>query len=289
MSEETIIDNVASKEKPQNGTVRKSEKHSVESNNRAKSYSSKKKKENSGSSKGIVGASAMAAAAGVAVGLLTPVEVFPQASEMGEDVELDTSSVGSNGEEMEVATSVDDSMSFSEAFAAAREEVGAGGLFVWHGNTYGTYYKEEWDSMTAEEKEEYWADVYQTTSQMNEENNNESSEEVIADVEESIIAEEIPSEPLDGWDGEGELAEAEAVLEEENMSELVDVVESEGEVAYLTETVEESDIFVEDSILDEQGFVEDSMMENPDIDLLASNETDSFLAIENDMDMSEFA
>jgi hypothetical protein len=31
------------------------------------------------------------------------------------------------------------------------------------------------------------------------------------------------------------------------------------------------------------------MMENPDIDLLASNETDSFLAIENDMDMSEFA
>ncbi|MCD8290206.1 MAG: hypothetical protein LUC91_01740 [Prevotella sp.] len=48
----------------------------------------------------------------------------------------------------EVATSVNDDMSFGEAFAAARDEIGAGGYFVWHGNVYGTYYANEWNSMS---------------------------------------------------------------------------------------------------------------------------------------------
>lgn len=38
---------------------------------------------------------------------------------------------------------VNDDMSFEEAFAAAREEVGAGGIFVWHGEAYNTFYAEE--------------------------------------------------------------------------------------------------------------------------------------------------
>lgn len=42
-----------------------------------------------------------------------------------------------------VATGVNDEMSFNEAFAAARSEVGAGGAFEWRGNVYGTYYAEE--------------------------------------------------------------------------------------------------------------------------------------------------
>ena len=50
---------------------------------------------------------------------------------------------------------VSDDMSFKEAFAAAREEVGPGGVFYWHGGIYGTYYKEEWDAMSAEEKAEF--------------------------------------------------------------------------------------------------------------------------------------
>jgi hypothetical protein len=65
---------------------------------------------------------------------------------------------------MEVATSVNDSMNFSQAFAAARHEVGPGGLFVWHGHTYGTYYANEWNAMTPEEQNQYWADVHHTTS-----------------------------------------------------------------------------------------------------------------------------
>lgn len=43
------------------------------------------------------------------------------------------------------ASSPADEMSFSEAFATAREEVGPGGVFMWHGNAYNTFYAEEVD------------------------------------------------------------------------------------------------------------------------------------------------
>lgn len=54
---------------------------------------------------------------------------------------------------------VDDNASFSQAFADARAQVGPGGVFEWHGRVYGTYYKDEWDNMTAEEKHEYQASI----------------------------------------------------------------------------------------------------------------------------------
>lgn len=47
---------------------------------------------------------------------------------------------------------VNDDMSFAEAFAAAREDVGAGGVFVWHGGVYGTYTADEWNSMSHEDQ-----------------------------------------------------------------------------------------------------------------------------------------
>lgn len=50
---------------------------------------------------------------------------------------------------------VSDDMSFGEAFAAARAEVGPGGVFYWHGGVYGTYYADEWNAMTAEDKQEF--------------------------------------------------------------------------------------------------------------------------------------
>lgn len=59
-----------------------------------------------------------------------------------------------------VASGVNDNMSFNEAFAAARNEVGAGGCFVWHGNVYGTYYASEWNAMSPAQRDEF---VSQTT------------------------------------------------------------------------------------------------------------------------------
>ena len=50
---------------------------------------------------------------------------------------------------------VSDDMSFGEAFAAAREQVGAGGVFEWRGNVYNTYSEEEWGAMSPEDRAEF--------------------------------------------------------------------------------------------------------------------------------------
>ena len=57
--------------------------------------------------------------------------------------------------EIQVAQGVTDDMSFNEAFAAARAEVGGGGAFVWHGNVYNTYTADEWNAMTDEQREAF--------------------------------------------------------------------------------------------------------------------------------------
>ena len=43
-------------------------------------------------------------------------------------------------------------LSFGEAFAQARAEVGPGGVFIWHGGIYNTYTIEEWNAMTPQQK-----------------------------------------------------------------------------------------------------------------------------------------
>lgn len=64
--------------------------------------------------------------------------------------------------DLSVATCVTDDMTPSEAFAAARAEVGPGGIYYYHGHAQGTYYENEWNSMSAEDKEDYWASVSHT-------------------------------------------------------------------------------------------------------------------------------
>lgn len=48
---------------------------------------------------------------------------------------------------------VDDNQSFKDAFDAARNEVGPGGVFQWHNGIYNTYSKDEWDSMSDDNKD----------------------------------------------------------------------------------------------------------------------------------------
>lgn len=63
--------------------------------------------------------------------------------------------VASGAEEgLKVAT-VDDSMSFSQAFEAARAQVGAGGVFTWHGNIFNTYTADEWKAISNEDKHHF--------------------------------------------------------------------------------------------------------------------------------------
>ncbi|MCF0186634.1 MAG: hypothetical protein HUJ98_09145, partial [Bacteroidaceae bacterium] len=63
---------------------------------------------------------------------------------------------------------VSDTMSFNEAFAAARQEVGPGGVFEWHGSVYGTYYASEWNAMSEEQHNEWHSSVdYQAVHEDN--------------------------------------------------------------------------------------------------------------------------
>lgn len=126
---------------------------------------------------GVAAAAGIAGLAGAALGVLSPKFVFPDEPDNDDQVvvdepeepEVDNNDVQEHpadlqGHDLNVATGVNDDMSYGEAFAAARQEVGAGGVFVWHGHTYGTYYGSEWNSMSPDEKDQYWADVNHTTS-----------------------------------------------------------------------------------------------------------------------------
>lgn len=84
---------------------------------------------------------------------------------MGAGAMYATNAVAQENEEVEVVpeggeqeiqiAKVDNGLSFSEAFEAARAEVGPGGVFYWHGGIYNTYTATEWDAMTPEEKAEF--------------------------------------------------------------------------------------------------------------------------------------
>lgn len=50
---------------------------------------------------------------------------------------------------------VSDDMTFEQAFAEARAQVGPGGVFYWHDAIFSTYIVEEWEAMTEEEREAF--------------------------------------------------------------------------------------------------------------------------------------
>ena len=57
--------------------------------------------------------------------------------------------------DIDVAGKVTDSMSFEQAFGAARDEVGMGGVFSWHGHWYNTFEKDEWTGLSIEQRQDY--------------------------------------------------------------------------------------------------------------------------------------
>ena len=70
--------------------------------------------------------------------------------------QLETGETGeANAEGLHVAKGIDDNQSFGEAFAAAREEVGPGGVFHWRGGLYGTYTESEWNSMSQADRDAF--------------------------------------------------------------------------------------------------------------------------------------
>jgi hypothetical protein len=58
-------------------------------------------------------------------------------------------------DDVDVAGKTTDNMTFEQAFSTAREEVGMGGVFSWHGHWYNTFEKEEWGSLSLAQRQEY--------------------------------------------------------------------------------------------------------------------------------------
>lgn len=84
------------------------------------------------------------------------------AAETEGEVATDTSNDAGNAAtpdwaigDIEIATGVNDDMTFAEAFAAARQETGSGGAFEWHGNVYATYTRDEWNGMSEQERADF--------------------------------------------------------------------------------------------------------------------------------------
>lgn len=74
-----------------------------------------------------------------------------------------------------------DEMSFGDAFAAARENLGPGETFEWHGNVYSTYTAEEWN---AAHPSEPLIETVEDVSGM-------EPVEIIEDVDEEIPSDEV--------------------------------------------------------------------------------------------------
>ena len=51
-------------------------------------------------------------------------------------------------------------MTFEEAFRDARQEMGKGHYFEWHGQLYNTFYLDEWEGMSPDEHQSFLASVY---------------------------------------------------------------------------------------------------------------------------------
>lgn len=140
--------------------------------------------------------------------------------------------------EVPVASSVSDDMSFSEAFAAARTEVGSGGVFEWHGNIYSTFTEEEWNGMTAEQRDEYgshfsWhSDASHDTASSSHSSNSTHSSTAAEEVE--VVAtndnNEQTNQNQDSNNNEVEVAD---VTPTGNTAEEVAVVDAEPEVEVL--------------------------------------------------------
>ena len=111
--------------------------------------------------------------------------------------------------------SVGESQSFREAFQAARAELGAGGVFRWHGNIYNTYTVEEWNAMSKEEKD--------------------------------LFAQRVKPEISPADIDTNEIAKTESELADDNVQEVqdqekIDVIEEEPQETVVAVNVEESEL-----------------------------------------------
>jgi hypothetical protein len=113
-------------------------------------------------SKAGLSAGAFAAGAGVGYAAISADKLTDDSEASAEgDNEATTDSNAESPENTILANEEDiryahvDADNFNDAFAQARAQVGAGGVFEYNGKLYGTYTSDEWNAMTDQEKIDY--------------------------------------------------------------------------------------------------------------------------------------
>lgn len=183
---------------------------------------------------------------------------------------------------------VDDSDSFAEAFADARQQVGPGGAFEWRGQVYNTYYAEEWDNMSAEQRAEFQAKVDTDDIAVD---YDYAQDTPAPDGGDDIIASnaEMVDEPVED---PIEVLAVETVTDESGNTITIAAVEIEGEAALLYDVDNngEMDYAIQDlncdnEIADNEIIpISDGQIETSDLQQLMDNDgTGNYLAYNDDM------
>lgn len=264
-NDETIMNEGDAPKQPQQQPQLNKEQPAAEQNKEQPAAEQAEGKEKSSKRKRRVGMTVAEgiAAAGLVVGRIAPVQLFPSPSDIDggllsdddlladADAEADTASeldhASLEGHDLEVATGVDDSMSFSEAFLAAREETGPGGLFVWHGHSYGTYYANEWESMSDEDKEQYLADVTHTSDTISDE---------LEELEDLDLADAEPIEMIDGL----EPISVDAIETDDEVADII--VPDDLEVEVATDLADAGEALEEIEVIPELDSIAPGALEN---------------------------
>jgi hypothetical protein len=177
--------------------------------------------------------------------------------------------------EVDIAETVNDDMSFSEAFSAARAELGAGAVFEWRGNVYSTYYAEEWEQMSDEERDEFnnhfsWSNASSSSSTdvVEDEQDDElmevelSGEDVILSSDaqnvesEDVLAETVSEEAYEaeievlGVEYDEETGYSYAALSIDDQEVVVVDVDSDYDVDYVVADFDENGYITEDEVVD---------------------------------------
>lgn len=107
----------------------------------------------------VVGGVSGIALGGIATATIAATTNYPTEGEEAEGTTLSGVNGSAHVDSSIPVAEVSDDMSFGEAFASAHDQVGPGGVFVWHGQVYGTYTADEWNSMTPAEHAEFGSHV----------------------------------------------------------------------------------------------------------------------------------
>lgn len=143
---------------------------------------------------------------------------------------------------------VEDGISFEDAFAAAREQVGPGGVFEWRGVIFSTYTADEWESMTEDEHDSF-AEMVRPEVEAQDVSEEEIRSEIAqnepdTDVEIDDLAQEDVIADANDIDVIEDLADNAAHLQEMDLDEVVDDVaiqESDEGIAIADLPVQEDD------------------------------------------------